>query len=272
MTLIDGRPLATLPSDDRGLHYGDGLFETMRAADGCVPLLARHLARLRDGCGALGIVAPSDDDWAADLDALGLGAGPAVVKLLVTRGGGGRGYAPSTDATPRRIVQRLAPQAWPADHARDGIELALCPVRLAVGGPLAGLKHLNRLEQVLGRRALAASGAVEGVMCDLDGAPISGTMTNLFLTADGRLATPSLTRCGVRGVARGLLIELATALGIGCEERAIALHELATADELLVCNSVVGIWPVRRHSGRTLVPGPITRALQAALAGRGLPS
>jgi 4-amino-4-deoxychorismate lyase len=268
MTLVDGSPAATVPVDDRGLAYGDGLFETMRAEAGAVPLLARHLARLRRGCAQLGIEAAADEVWRSDLARLALPTGRCAVKLVITRGSGPRGYRPLTVAAPRRIAS-WSPLAVDRTRGERGVVLGLSAVRLASGGELAGLKHLNRLEQVLAQRALAD--ADEHLMLDPAGAVICGTMTNLFLARDGALVTPALDGCGVRGVARELVIERAAALGISCAERRVERPELDGADELFVCNALVGIWPVRELAGRRLAPGALTGALQQELAAHGLP-
>ena len=267
-TLINGVPRRTVDVGDRGLHYGDGLFETVAVRDGRPLLWARHLQRLVAGCRRLGIEAPSGDELEREAGRLCRGLERAVLKVIVTRGGGGRGYRPPHRGAATRIVST---HPWP-DHARshslEGVTLRVCRTRLAVGHPLAGLKHLNRLEQVLARAEWDDPLIPEGLMLDHDGRLIGGTMSNVFLVKGDRLITPDVSGSGVAGVMRGALLELAHGAGVTPVVRALCLEELETADELFVCNSLMGLWPVKAvDAGRRLQPGPVTRRLAERMAG-----
>ena len=258
---VDGRPAAQLPLGDRGLAYGDGLFETFTVHGGRPSLLAAHLQRLRLGCQRLGI--PFDETLVTDeLRAFCAALGEGVVKLIVTRGDGLRGYAPPAEARPRRLLLASPLPVYPAEHAEQGIELFPCTLRLSEQPMLAGLKHLNRLEQVLARAEWQDPRYAEGLLCDSAGRPIEGVFSNLFLVSDDRLLTPSLERCGVAGVMRGILLDEASGFGIDCEVRDLVFDELLAAQEIFLCNSVYGVWPVRRLETRVWLPGPVTRKLQ----------
>lgn len=258
---VDGREAESLSLKDRGLAYGDGLFETLAVRAGRPLLLERHLARLFDGCARLHI--PLDPlRMRAELLAFCGEVGEGVAKLIVTRGDGLRGYAPAA-AAPRRILQASAMPAYPADHALSGVCLFPCSVRLAEQPLLAGLKHLNRLEQVMARAEWQDAEHAEGLMRDVSGRVIEGVYSNLFVGHDGVLSTPDLRRCGVAGVMRGELLERAAALGLRCRVRDIELDELLAADEVMLCNSLYGVWPVREFQGRHWPVGPLTRKLQA---------
>lgn len=270
MTWIDGHARGDLAADDRGLAYGDGLFETMRVAEGGVPLLDRHLARLVAGCARLGILPPDGALLRREIAAGCARRDSGVLKLVLTRGSGGRGYRAPRDAAPRRIISWHAAGAWPADAATAGIRARTCATRLAIGGPLAGLKHLNRLEQVLARSEWQDEAIVEGLMLDAEDLVVCGTMTNLFLVVDGALHTPRLDRCGVAGVARALVLGCAAERGLRVDERRIARAALDSADALFVCNSVVGVWPLRELDGRRCGSSPLVAALQAATRAKGL--
>jgi len=148
--LVDGHPATTVDIADRGLAYGDGVFETMAVVSGAVPLLHRHLARLALGCTRLGIEAPSASLIEAELAALVAAVDAGVAKLIVTRGKGARGYAPPRDAAPTRILSLHAPPLA-AIGPGQGISVRWCATTLAINSRLAGIKHLNRLEQVLAR-------------------------------------------------------------------------------------------------------------------------
>ena len=269
MSLVDGVPCAFLPVSDRGLAYGDGLFETLRVSDGIVHHGERHLARLRAGADRLGIVAPCDAVWQEDLaKIIPPGGGRWVVKLILCRGEGGRGYAPAPNATSRRIVQIFDWPEWPTIYAAQGIETAVCATRLGTNPLLAGLKHLNRLEQVLASAELATAGLLEGLMLDQNDHLIEGTRSNVFVGLGGSLLTPQLDRCGVAGVMREIILEHAARAGIQVFERRLPLSQLCEATEMFFCNSLLGIWPVhtlRRPFVREFGVGPLTRHLQEQL-------
>lgn len=261
LSWVDGRPAAELPLGDRGLAYGDGLFETLVVHRGRPGLLEDHLQRLHAGCKRLGIPYQEQritEELLTFCEALGEG----VAKLIVTRGDGLRGYAPPVESQPRRLLLGSPLPVYPVEHVEQGIELFPCSVRLAEQPRLAGLKHLNRLEQVLARAEWQHSRYAEGLLRDQSGRIIEGVFSNLFLVREDRLLTPSLERCGVAGVMRGALLREAAALGIQCEIRDLSYDELLAAQEIFLCNSVYGVWPVRRLETRVWLPGPLTRKLQ----------
>jgi 4-amino-4-deoxychorismate lyase len=261
---IDGDPADSVPVLDRGLHYGDGLFETLPIRDGRIPLLDAHLERLAEGCRRLGMTPPAAALLRGELHEAAKHQSQAVLKLMLTRGSGGRGYRPPEPAMPVRILLRYP---WP-DHPdawqREGISLCVCDTRLGRNPTLAGLKHLSRLEQVLARAEWGESDSVqEGLMLDEEGLVVEGTMTNVFaVTEEGRLLTPELGSCGVAGVMRRHLIESALTEGVRVEQRRVSLAEFLDHRELFVCNSIVGVWPVRRVVERDYVPGSMTRRAQ----------
>lgn len=251
---------------DRGLQYGDGLFETMAVHDGRIPWLAYHLRRLRIGCARLRITPPKTVELRRELARLAAGQSRAILKLIVTRGIGGRGYRPDPAAPGRHILQR---HPWPAHangRAHEGIRLRICRTRLAINPALAGLKHLNRLEQVLAQMEWRDDRRYqEGLMLDWQDRVIEGTMSNLFIVRSGCLSTPDLTDSGVAGVMREIILEAAAQQGIPCRVTALVLPDIAQAEEVFVCNSVIGIWPVVALSRQRYPLGPITRQLANAV-------
>ncbi|MDY7565907.1 aminodeoxychorismate lyase [Pseudomonas sp. RTC3] len=258
---INGRPAETLPVTDRGLAYGDGLFETIAVKAGRPLLFERHLQRLATGCSRLAIAA-DQSLIRSELLAFAAQLGEGVMKLILTRGDSLRGYAPAPMAEPRRILQGGAAPAYPAAHAEQGICLFECLTRLSEQPLLAGLKHLNRLEQVLARSEWQDSAYAEGLMCDTSGRIIDGVYSNVFLIKEGVLLTADLSRCGVAGVMRAELLAQARTLGIGTEERDIQWLDLEQADEVFLSNSVYGVWPVRGVARLNWPVGPLTRKLQ----------
>lgn len=259
----------SLDPRDRGLQYGDGLFETMAVCDGRIPWLSYHLRRLRAGCRRLRIMPPETAGLRREIAALALGQSRAIIKLIVTRGVGGRGYRPDPGAHGHPIIMRYP---WPAHverRAREGIRLRVCRTRLASNPALAGLKHLNRLEQVLARMEWRDDARYqEALMLDWQDRVIEGTMTNLFIVRAGCLLTPDLTTSGVAGVMRAIILEVAARRAVACQVAALFLSDIVGADEIFVCNSVVGIWPAIGLNRRRYPLGPVTRQLAAAIDAR----
>lgn len=261
---INGEPASHIAADDRGLQYGDGLFETMAVRAGRITLLDAHLQRLEAGCQRLRFAPPSLEVLGKQLNAVADSHDRAILKLIVTRGQGGRGYRPPIDARPNGIITLHDWPAYPRQWWDHGIRLRVCETVLGANPKLAGLKHLNRLEQVMARAEWQdADDIQEGLMLDAGGAVIEGTMTNVFAKrADGALITPLLEHCGVAGVMRRYLIDRAEREGIPVHAGRIILQDLRSAHELFVCNSVIGVWPVRRIDQHEFSVGEMTRMMQ----------
>ncbi|QYM67488.1 aminodeoxychorismate lyase [Pseudomonas sp. So3.2b] len=258
---VDGQPADAVPLKDRGLAYGDGLFETLAVKAGQPVLLDRHLQRLDEGCRRLALVA----DQALirnELLAYAAALGDGVLKLILTRGDSLRGYGINAGAPVRRILQGSPPATYPPAHGSSGVRLFPCVTRLSEQPLLAGLKHLNRLEQVLARAEWQDANHAEGLMLDMSGRVIEGVFSNLFLVDNGQLLTADLSRCGVAGVMRAELLARAEALGLVTTVTDISLAQLQRADEVFVCNSVYGIWPVLGCGPMSWSAGPLTRKLQ----------
>ena len=253
-TWVDGKPADAVPLTDRGLQYGDGLFETCAVQDGGIRRLGMHLDRLREGCARLDMPMPD-----AELRLAAQDQAQAVLKLILTRGSGGRGYRPPERTQVSRLLLRYPWPDYPAVWSEEGVELRICSTRLGRNPALAGLKHLNRLEQVLAR-AEWVEGAAEGLMRDEEGFIVEGTMSNVFASpAEGRLVTPDLSQAGVAGVTRRHIMERAQRQGLAVEVRRLPLEELLASREIFVCNSIVGVWPVKRIDSRDYAVGPMTR-------------
>lgn len=257
---LDGQPATQLSLLDRGLAYGDGLFETIKVLEGRPTLLNYHLERLTQGAARLKLRV-DQHLLEAELQAFCAVLGQGVVKLIVTRGDGLRGYAaPVTSA--RRILLASATPAYPQANAEQGVALFDCQTRLAEQPLLAGLKHLNRLEQVLARSEWESADYAEGLLRDYSGRIIEGVFSNLLLVKDGALLVPDVSRCGVAGVMRAALIEHAQTQGINVRIGDYRLVDLRAADEVFLCNSLYGIWPVRQALGCHWPVGALTRTLQ----------
>jgi len=244
--LINGVPDALVSAMDRGLTYGDGVFRTMRAHGGRARHWMRHYNRLQYDCSALGIVCPPVADLEQDIAQVS--ADECVVRITITRGSGTRGYRPG-HVEPTRIVQSTPVPSYPSGCAEFGVQVRLCRIRLASQPVLAGIKHLNRIENVLARSEWDDPEVAEGLLCDFDGNLIEGTMSNVFLLKDGILLTPDLKTCGVAGISRDRVLENARSAGVHCEVKTMPWHDLLHADEAFLVNSVIGLWPIRKLVG-----------------------
>ena len=258
---VNGRRSRLDPAD-RGLAYGDGLFETMAAVEGSIPWIDRHLARLTEGCRRLAIPLTDLETVRRHVTALTPREGRAVVKLIVTRGSGTRGYRPPPIPRPTVIVGASAWRPPPDSHYTHGIALVTCDIRLGENSKLAGLKHLCRLEQVMAQIELVdREDADEGLLLSLDNRVVSGTSNNIFAVRRQRVQTPRVDRCGVRGVMRGLVLDACRTLGLAAEETNMNIETLLEADEVFVTNALAGIRPVRRLDSTTFPIGPQTNLL-----------
>lgn len=256
-TLIDGEPAEAVAASDRALQYGDGLFETLAVVAGRPRLWESHFRRLREGARRLGIPCPEKELLQRELGHLLEGlAGNAAVKLVVTRGRGGRGYRPRADTPPTRILYLNSFPDYPRSHWTGGVEVRVCDTRLAEQPALAGIKHLNRLEQILARGEWDDDGVAEGLMRGQNGLFVEGTFTNLFALRAGRLYTADLRTSGVAGVMRGQILERCGEWDVPLRlVEGLSLDELEAAEEVFVTNSLIGLWPVRAIDGMHLRGG-----------------
>ena len=244
--------------EGRGFAYGDGVFETMRAVGGSIPWWPGHRARLALGAARLRIPLPAAERMEAELhDWLSLHR-DAVIKLVVTRGSGGRGYTSALDAPP---VWALLASAPPLPRRPGGLVLRWCETRLAHQPLLAGIKHANRLEQILARAEWTDPGIDEGLMRDIDDHVVAATAANLFVRSEGRWWTPPVDRCGIAGVCRSWTLR-AFAAG----ERRLTMAAVESAEALVLCNAVRGILPVARLGDRTWAPHPAVADARRRLA------
>jgi 4-amino-4-deoxychorismate lyase len=265
---VNGEEATGVPVEDRGLAYGDGVFETMRHRGERVPLLERHLLRLQHGADRLRIPVDAEELRNEILRfAAASGPGEGVLKLVLPRGDGSRGYLSDEHAAPRRILLQRPLSAHPGHWLTAGVEVRYCDTRLGMNTILGGIKHLNRLEQVLARMEWSDPQIAEGLMSDQKGRIVEGISSNLFLVSGGRLLTPLIEHCGVAGVMRGFILDVVA--------RELALHAaqihceratLAAAQEVFLCNAVIGVWPVRQLGTRAWPVGPVTRRVQAHVA------
>ena len=269
LSLINGRPQAHIAVGDRGLAYGDGLFETVRFKNRYLPLWPLHWQRLVRGAGVLGLDLDSPAiqrhletalDWAESQQIV-----DGVIKLIVTRGEGGYGYRPLEKAELNVILTVKPYQAVFAEATP--VELKNCIYKLSHNSALAGLKHLNRLEQVLASQSVALGGVQQGLVFDKDECVIETLHHNLFTAKNGELFTPDLTNCGVAGTLRCAILEVfAPAIGISATVGHLNQKDLEAADEVFICNAVHGITPVARWQDKSWQKNTVTQQLMQSIS------
>jgi 4-amino-4-deoxychorismate lyase len=263
--LINGKSEGCLTPFDRGFAYGDGVFRTLCVKDGTAVGWSRHYLKLRDDCNAIGIVCPSEDILLSDIALLFEDSGDGVIKIIVTRGESVRGYAVPALAQPNRAILRSDLPSYPEKNFTEGVRLHLCRLRLAAQPLLAGIKHLNRLENVLARMEWRDPAITDGLLLDQSGDVIECTMSNIFMRHGNRLSTPDLRRCGVSGLTRERILEIAPGLGFECIIATFNLDALLGADEVVICNSLIGVWQVRQLDEHRWQAGMLAKQLQNLL-------
>ena len=265
MVLVNGVQTHLMQVSDRGLMYGDGVFRTLRVQAGYPLCWERHYRKLQADCAVLKIVCPAENLMRGELDQLIRAAENCIVKMIVTRGQSDRGYALPAVVYPNRVLVSTALTSYPDHFFSYGVKLQLCQTKLALQPLLAGIKHLNRLENVLARMEWSDPAIAEGLLCDMDGNVIEGTMSNLFMIKGHTLYTPELNRCGVAGVQRDRIIALAPELGLQVEAGNFDLAFLLEAEEVLLSNSLIGVWQVRQLADKTWEEGRMTHTFRLKL-------
>lgn len=268
LILINGNESDQIPAADRGFQYGDGLFETLTVENGTPIFLVRHLDRLREGCERLGIKFPGKNVLSEEVLQLCKTSESAILKVIVTRGPGGRGYRLPEKSHSTRVVSLHPKSDRQSDFEASGVRVVTCKSRLGINPALAGLKHLNRLEQILARAEWDDPEIQEGLMLDSDRNVIEGTMSNLFIVKRNTLLTPDLSRCGVNGIIRSVVLEIARQNQLENQIARIVIDDIKAADEVFMTNSVIGLWPVAAFEQVDYEVGPVTRKIMQCLEER----
>lgn len=256
---------STLPVADRGLAYGDGVFETIHAYDGKLQSLDAHLSRLQRGLKrlAMPLNQVQFDNLSQFLDEK-IGQHlpiECVVKIIVTRGEGGRGYKAPDKVSQNVVIGILSAPNYQLQQ-REGVKVELSPVQVNLNPFLAGIKHLNRLENVIAKQHLSED-AFEALMLDVHGNIIECIQSNIFWFKNGQLCTPQLNQAGVCGTYRQKIIEQQTRYPLLISK--FSLVDIQQADEIFITNSLMAIVPVTTFAGRQFAIGQRTRTLQSLM-------
>jgi 4-amino-4-deoxychorismate lyase len=263
--LINGQPSNSLSVFDRGLAYGDGVFRTLAVENGVPNHWPLQYQKLANDCRALQINCPSQALLLEDISLLFGMNEHAVAKIIITRGESVRGYSYSADIMPNRILIKSSLPQYPASNSLNGVKLHLCELRLSHQPKLAGIKHLNRLENVLARQEWSDATIAEGILLDVDGSVIEGTMSNVFARFGNILLSPDLSQCGVSGLARERIINNAHVLNLEAKVQKLSLDRLMRADEIIICNSLFGTWQAIDFNGKKWSKQLLSEKLSALL-------
>ena len=265
-SLVNGSFNATISPFDRGFSYGDGVFRTIKVLNGLPQHWPMHYQTLFKDCSAIGIVCPSADVFMSDFKKIfDADEFSAVVKIIVTRGEGERGYNPPAITTPMRVMIKASMPDYPEVNFSEGVTLHLCDTRIAHQPKLAGIKHLNRLDNVLARMEWHDPKIAEGLMLDIEDNVIECTAANIIARYGNTLITPQLNQCGVAGITRKQILSHANGLKFKTAIERMNLKDLLSADEVIICNSLFGAWQVRALSNQTWQKQALAETLRKVL-------
>ncbi len=266
--LVNGKPTDCLPVSDRGLQYGDGVWETIAIKAGQAIQLKAHLDRLKRGLDALAITGLDCVLLNQEITQHIADEKQSILKIIITRGSGGRGYNPQGCHQPTRILSLHPSPVYPDSYTKEGVDITLCKTRLSHNPLLAGFKHLNRLEQVLARAEVELS-FQEGLVMDYNDHVIEATMSNVFVVeSDTEIVTPSLDLCGIEGIARSCIIAELKNMNITLRIEPITIKEIESAQGVFLTNSIIKIWPVKQFQELHYAIPDSVRALQKRIQGR----
>ena len=246
--LVNGREQNQIEIENRGLAYGDGLFTTAKIIDGKIQYLSSHVQRLVEGCKKLALLVPNKVELTEQLSLVATQYDLAVLKVIITASSGGRGYARSTNSKNELIIMvHDYPQHYD-ELAIDGITLGNSKQQMGINPMLSGLKHLNRLEQVLLRQELANTKEDDLVVTNVHNDVIEATSANLFLWLNGQLCTPDVANSGVNGIMRQTILQKYPDTLI----KKVTLTDLSSSPAMFICNCVMGVMPVKNYNGQHL--------------------
>ena len=260
IVIINGEEQSNISVFNRNMQYGDGLFETCVAKDNQILFWDKHLLRLNIGCDKLKIKKIEESIWLEDIKkALSFSSKKnCIIKLILSRGNSQRGYSYPDDILPVRVVivseiiKSQSKQSFSLEYAQSGYH----------SNPnLAGIKHCNRIEQILARATMKED---EAIMLDENKNIISVTQGNIYFIFGKRLLTPKLDRCGVIGSRRSLILELAKSIGLDIQEEEVSMIQAQKADEVFISNSLIGIQSVSSIEDCQLSSSSITDKIKRA--------
>lgn len=266
-SIVNGEVASALSIQDRGFHYGDGVFETIAFVNQQPVLWEQHYQRLESGCKVLGIQCPTAFKLKNEIDKLNdvtVEKSNRVIKIIVTRGDSERGYKVTETTSPNIVLLLSTYPNYPEIFWHEGVKVKRCNTTLSTQKQLAGIKHLNRLEQVLARQEWNDE-FQEGLMSSDDGYLIEGVMSNMFIVKDGSIITPCIDNAGVDGIMRNVVLNLCESNGMIARQDKLGFEQILDADEVFLTNSLIGVWPVNTIDAQSYSVGDITKRIMQLL-------
>lgn len=266
-SIVNGEIASSISIQDRGFHYGDGLFETLALVNQQPVFWMQHYQRLSSGCQRLGIQCPTESELKRDIDKLNdttVDIPHSVLKIIVTRGDSDRGYKADEKSKSNIVLMLSTYPKYPKQYWHEGINVRRCKTTLSTHTQLAGLKHMNRLEQVLARQEWNDE-FQEGLMSDDKGYLVEGVMSNLFIVKNKSIITPCIDKAGVDGIMRNVVLNLCESNGIIAKQDKLSLEQVLDADEVFLTNSIIGIWPVNKIDAQSYSIGDTTKLIMQLL-------
>ncbi|MBF5038070.1 aminodeoxychorismate lyase [Methylophilus sp. 13] len=267
---VNGRLVSGVSPTNRGFAYGDGIFRTMRLLDGELQDWPLHYQTLVADCSKILMVCPSAELLMQEFKSL-MSAGEdetklsGVVKIIITRGDGARGYAPPAISEPTRVFVWSPLPVYAEAIYTHGVALYQCQTRLASQPLLAGIKHLNRLENVLARAELKDPRFFDGLMLDYQDQVVEAVSGNLFIHKAGQVMTPILDQCGVAGVMRQKILDWYKTQGQPVSLTRLTVQDVLTADAVIITNSVYGVLQVTQLDAQPLAHNDWAHTLRTQL-------
>ena len=263
MFQINGKLTNKISVEDRAVQYGDGVFETIAVKENLLEFWKEHYLRLNKGCKVLKIKCPSELFLKKEINKFvkKIKKKKFILKIIISRGIGGRGYNLPKKAKPTRI---LGAYNWPnysKANLKKGIKMDVCKIKIATQPYLSQIKHLNRLEQIIARSEWQGKNISESIMLDFNKNVIEGTMSNIFGVKKNIFYTPEIEFSGIQGVMRNQILKLLKKNKEKYKIKKIKLKELLNFDEVFVCNSIFGIWPVKQILKKNFSFGKKTKEL-----------
>lgn len=258
LCLVNGIPQKHIDIESRGLAYGDGLFTTAKVIKGKIEYLPQHIERLISGCEKLGITAPLFSELASQLTSAAKNYTLAVLKVIIAASSGGRGYARSQNNKHDVIIMIHDYPTHYNDYAKTGMKVGLSQQQIGINPMLGGLKHLNRLEQVLLRQELSTSNVDDLLVTNINNYVIEATSANVFFFLNDKLYTPDVSQSGVNGIMRQAILTRYPDTII----KNITPNEITQAQAMFMCNCVMSVIPIAHYNGQTF---PLALSLDIAL-------
>ena len=261
MFQVNGKISKTIDIQDRSVQYGDGVFETIAVYDKKPEFWIDHFKRLKKGCKILKIKCPSEKFLKKEIKKFftKLKLKKFILKIIISRGKGGRGYKLPETMKPVRILGMYKWPNYPKKNISEGVNLNICKTKLSQQPSLSGIKHLNKLEQIIARSEWTNKFISESIMLDNKNNVVEGTMSNIFGIKNNNFIVPEIKFAGIHGIMRKIIIDILKRKKEKYLIKEINIQSFLKMDEIFICNSIFGVWPVIKIKNKKFLFGQKTK-------------